>query len=309
MSSKKILFSLLPWILVAIIAYFFGKTLADNLDKLNDVSFTVDVWAVLGTLLLTLAVVVSGFLWATLLSTLSGKPVSLKEGARIHAASWLLKYVPGQVGSLLNKLAWGTKRGFSKKTITTSFLYENILTVFASVLVALPAVLLFKDHLGSELTLLLPLLVVIPMLVILYRPFFYGVLNKVFSLLGKKPFAESDFLSGKALLKYQLGYLVPRILNGVGFVFIAASLLPVEPHMYLGLAAAFVLASVVGLLAVFVPGGLGVREAIIVLLVSVYFPVEQAIILSIVARLYATVADIGVALVYIILNKGRIKQL
>jgi uncharacterized membrane protein YbhN (UPF0104 family) len=78
--------------------------------------------------------------------------------------------------------------------------------------------------------------------------------------------------------------------------------------MYVGLAAMYIFASVVGLLAIFVPGGIGIREAVIVAFASVYFPIEQAIVLSLVARLYATIADLGVGGVYLILNKGRIQQ-
>lgn len=308
MGLRKKISAVVSWVVIAAVVYFFGKTLADNAEKLHDVQLEVNAYTIAGTALLTLAVVVSGMLWAKLLAHLSGQSVALREGARIHAASWLLKYVPGQVGSLLNKLAWGTKRGFSKKTVTTSFLYENILTVTASVIVGVPALLMFKDK-HDGVTILLPLLVVIPMIVVLYRPLFYWMLNKAFALLKKKPFQKSDFLSARDLALFQLGYLAPRILNAIGFVWVASSLLPIEPYMYLGLGATFVLASVVGLLAFFVPGGLGVREAVIVLLVSAYFPVEQAILLSIVARLYATIADIGVALVYVVLNKGRIKQL
>jgi glycosyltransferase 2 family protein len=97
-------------------------------------------------------------------------------------------------------------------------------------------------------------------------------------------------------------------LNGAGFVLIVSSMMTISPDMYIGLGATYILASIIGLLAIFVPGGLGVREAIIVLVLSVYFPVEQAIIVALVARFYATISDLGVGLVYLILNKGKIKQ-
>ena len=122
-------------------------------------------------------------------------------------------------------------------------------------------------------------------------------------------FVESDFLSGVSIFKFQIEYLLPRLLNGIGFVLLAISILPtVEPSMYIGLAATYIFAGIIGMLAIFIPGGIGVRESIIVLLASSYMPVEQAIILSLVARLYTTVADIGVGLIYLSLNKWRIIQ-
>ncbi len=127
-------------------------------------------------------------------------------------------------------------------------------------------------------------------------------------LTKRKPFSHADFLTTKTLALYQAGYLIPRLLNGIGFVFIVGSLVPVDSSMYIGLAATYILASIVGLLAVFVPGGLGVREAVIVAFLSVYIPVEQAIVIALITRVYATISDLGVAGIYLILNKGRITQ-
>jgi uncharacterized membrane protein YbhN (UPF0104 family) len=51
-----------------------------------------------------------------------------------------------------------------------------------------------------------------------------------------------------------------------------------------------------------------VREAVAVALLSAYIPVAQAIVVTLVARLCATVSDALVALIYLVLNKGRLKQ-
>jgi glycosyltransferase 2 family protein len=305
----RIVAKVIPWVVVLAVAVFFYRTLSDNLHKLEGISLGFDVWALLGIIAFTLAVVVSGLLWGNLLSKLAGREVYTADAVRIHAASWLLKYVPGQVGSYLNKLAWGTKQGISKKTVSTSFIYENVLMVVAGITLSFPIVLIFNDAFKGNLSLFVPVLMIIPMVIVFSRKIFYTLLNKAFLFVGKKPFQKSDFLTGFELIRYQLGYFIPRLLNGVGFIFIVQSMLPVSAPMYVGLASIYILASIVGLLAVFVPGGLGVREAVIVAFLSVYFPVEQAIIVALVTRLYATISDAGVALVYLILNKGKIKQL
>ena len=78
--------------------------------------------------------------------------------------------------------------------------------------------------------------------------------------------------------------------------------------MYVAIASSYILASIVGLLAFFVPSGIGVREAVIVLTLSTYFGVEQAIVLAVVARLYTTIADGLLFLVYIVI-KSRQRRL
>ncbi len=306
--AKRLVFRLLPWIVIGIVVYFFAVTLSRNWDKVAAVSLEFSWLHVLASLCFVGAVVVSGLLWGKLLGRLSSVQISTRDAIRIHCASWLLKYVPGQVGSLVNKLLWGTKQGISKKTVTASFLYENILLVLASAALSLPVLALFGQQLGSDGSLFLPLLFILPLLIVLRASVFYGVLNYILRLVHKAPFSKTDALSTRGLAMYFVGYLIPRLLNGIGFVCVAAALFSVTPDMYVGLIAIYALAGVIGLLAIFVPSGIGVREAVIVALASAYFPTEQAIILSLVARFYATIADIGVGAVYLVLNNGRIKQ-
>jgi uncharacterized membrane protein YbhN (UPF0104 family) len=59
------------------------------------------------------------------------------------------------------------------------------------------------------------------------------------------------------------------------------------------LTGAFAFSLTIGFLAVFVPGGLGVREGILVLLLSLYFPLPVATLISIFSRLYISVVELG----------------
>lgn len=298
-----------PLVVIAAVAYFFASALSKNWSNLESISLRPNLYSVTGVLLFAGAVTISGLLWGGLLKDLTGKSVSSRDAMRIHSASWLLKYVPGQAGSILNKLAWGTKNGFSKKSITNSFIYENVLMVLAGALLSVPVIFVFKERLHEDLSVLLPLLVIIPMVIVVQKPVFHWLLNTAFSILKRKPFTESDFLSTGNLFKFLSLYLLPRLMNGVGFIFIAASIITIEPGMYMGLSATYILAGIVGILAIFVPSGLGVREAVITLFLSQYFGTEQAIVLALLARFYATLADILVFAVYFVLNKGKLKQL
>lgn len=298
-----------PLIVIGLTAYLFARALQRNWHNLEGVSLTPNFYSALAIILFILAVIGSGILWGVLVGRLSGKVVSTRDAIRIHCASWLLKYVPGQAGSILNKLVWGKKNGFTKKSVTNSFIYENVLMVLAGATLSIPVVFIFKDQIGGNLSLLLPLLAIIPMFFIICRPIFYRVINFAFIKLKREPFAKENFLSGSDIVRYFVGYLFPRLLNGIGFVFIALSITAIESGMYIGLAATYILAGIVGMLAIFVPSGLGVREALIVLLAGQYIGTEQAIVLALVSRFYATIADIGVFAVYLVLNKGRLRQL
>ncbi len=308
--AKQLLARLLSVIIVVAVLVFFANTLWSNWQKLADVDLQIDFWAIAAFVSFVLAVVVSGILWGRLANHIStGPAMSMRDAVRIHCASWLLKYIPGQAGSYLNKLAWGRKNGFTKKSITTSFIYENILMVMAGAILSLPIITILIERLPGRTASFLPYLLAVLVVIMLSPSVFRWMLNVIMKLAKRDQFTQSDFLSGLNIFRFQIEYLLPRLLNGVGFVLLAVSILPVvEPSMYLGLGASYILAGIVGMLAVFVPGGIGVRESVIVLLASAYMPIEQAVLLSLVARLYTTVADIGVALIYLSLNNWKLSQ-
>lgn len=301
---------ILPFIIVALTVFFFARALGKNWSEVQQISFTPNLNSAIGVLCLMASVLVSGILWARILNKLvKDSHIGWIDGVRIHTASWLLKYIPGQAGSYLNKLSWGVKKGYSKKALTNSFIYENALLLFASIIISVPVVLtVLSSRFTDNLTLFAPLLIAVPLVMVLHQNTFFKVTNFIFKKLKNQTISKDLFLRTEQIAFLQLEFLVPRLLTGAGFVWIATSLVQVAPADYLPLAVIYILAGVVGLLAIFVPSGLGVREAVIVLLASAYMSPAQAIVVSIAARFYATIADLLLAGVYLVLNKGRINQ-
>lgn len=305
---KKRVFQVISWLVVILVAVLFTRSLVRDWDNVQAIIFTMSWFSWSSVLFFVAAVVVSGMLWGRLVRQMSGREVDIQTSIRIHAASWLLKYAPGQVGSLVNKVAWAKRHKYSRKIVGTSVLYENILMVFASLILSVPLVAFIDIHRFQDTSIIAGLLAVIPMLVVCNQRVFYAIINTLLRFIGRKPIEDASLLSSRQIFSNTLYYLIPRILNGIGFVIIAAAILPVTPDMYVPLASTFILAGVIGMLAILVPSGIGVREGIIVLLASSYFSPEQAIVLALIARFFSTIADIGVLAVYLVLNKGRLMQ-
>jgi hypothetical protein len=285
---------------VAVVGFFFTRALLANLDALRGVSFRVDGWIVTAVLLFAVAVVVSGWLWGAMTGELSGSRVPVGEAVRVHSLSWLLKYVPGQVGSVVNKITWAQGYGISKVLVTLTFVYENAFLLIGSLVPPAIVLIVFGafDITGSGM-LLAAMASLVPLLALTNRRVFRWCTNLLARRTLKRDVPRDYFLGSGQALRYQLLYLLPRVVNGAGFVAIAVSMLDVPATAYLPLAAAYIIAGAVGILAVFVPSGIGVRESVIVLLTAAYLPVEEAIVLSLAARLYATIADGVVAGLYV----------
>lgn len=297
-------------LVVAVVGYFFARGLARNWDAVKEIDVRVNAQAVGSVVLFALAVVLTGLLWGRMVNRLGTVRVGRLEAVRVQCASWLLKYVPGQVGSVANKVVWAKDRGISRTLVVITFVYENVFLLLGSIAPAV-VILLAADALDASdevwSTLGPVVLAVVPLALLTHPRLFRFGLDLVAKRALKRPVPPEYFLSGPATFGYQLAFLGPRVVNGAGFVLVATSFLDVAPSAYLPLAAAYVLAGAVGILAIFVPSGLGVREGVVVLLASRYLPVEQAIVLSLLARLYSTIGDGLVAAVYGVLKAREIK--
>jgi len=284
---------------VGLVGWLFTRSLLENREALSDVNLRFDGWVAGAIVVFALAVTISGRLWGRMTAELSGKEVPGLEAVRVHCASWLLKYVPGQVGSVLNKIAWAQGYGISKVLVTVTFVYENIFLLLGSLVP--PAVVLFVMgalNIGGSWAPLLVVASLIPLIALTNRRVFRWVTNQIARRAMKREVPEDFFLSSGQALKYQLIYLIPRVVNGLGVVFLAVSMFDAPAGSWLPLGSAYVIAGAVGILAVFVPSGIGVREGAFVLLAAPFIPAEQAMVLALAARLWATVADAVVALIY-----------
>jgi len=103
-------------------------------------------------------------------------------------------------------------------------------------------------------------------------------------------------INSKDVIIYLLCYSVSWLLFGLAFLVFVKALAQASFSMYPSFTGAFAFSVNVGFLAIFVPGGIGVREGLLVLLLSslfpAFFPVPVATMISLLARLWVTVVEL-----------------
>lgn len=92
-------------------------------------------------------------------------------------------------------------------------------------------------------------------------------------------------------------YGASHVMAGLGFHVLLLELLPGAAPPVLHSIALLAAANVLGILAVFAPAGLGVREVILVVGLTPYVPMPQAIVIAAILRLLTVVADVVFSLV------------
>lgn len=302
MKSSRLLRGAAGAVVVCLVGLFFFKALSDNWDEIRDIDLSLGWWTATTVAMFILAVAVSGALWGRIMARLEGRGVPPLEAIRVQFASWLLKYIPGHVGLVVNKLLWAKGRKTSKLLLVLSVVYENAFLMIVSIVPMVPLLLVWQalggDGLSLSSTVWVGLATLLPVLIVTHRRVFSWTVN-VFSrrVLGRTV-PDEHFLSFGESLGFQAGYLVPRILNGIGVCLIAAFLSDAGPGSWVPLSAAYALAGALGILAVVVPSGLGVRESVFVFFATAYMPLEQAIVVSLAARVLSIVGDAIIALIY-----------
>jgi len=86
------------------------------------------------------------------------------------------------------------------------------------------------------------------------------------------------------------------VVKGLGFAFLVSSIFPLSFEHFFFACGVWIFTNVVGMLAVFAPNGLGVREGVLAVMLASIMPMEIAILLSVLSRVWTLVLDGVIAL-------------
>ena len=125
-----------------------------------------------------------------------------------------------------------------------------------------------------------------------------------------QPFCQKSFwlpascLRGDGGVGILASHTLLWICQGIAFYLFVRSLVPVAWTNASTLIACYAFAWIVGFLSFLTPGGLGIREGLLGLLLSSYMPVPQATLVALLCRLWMLSAEIILAGVALFLNKN-----
>lgn len=260
------------------------------------------IYFIFSLVLLDTTIIFSAWLWKIILQIISKKKLKFKTALKIHISSWLLKYLPGKVGVILGKSYLGNKNWkIPQEKIILSSAYEYLFIVLSSFLISF--YIIKNINLGNiNSTFIFILIILITFLLFFIPKLFYLFFNKIIIFLKKEKLKIIIKLSSKELVIIFILYLINRILFGTSFFLLAQSITQIPSSQFIFIASSFVLASTIGFLAVFAPGGLGVREGILIILLQNIMPLEMAVILSILSRIWLLTGD-GILALFILPQK------
>lgn len=238
-------------------------------------------------------------MWRVVLADL-GSPLPLVPAARIFYVSQLGKYLPGSLWTIVGQMELARVERVPRRTSLTQGVLVLAIAIGAGVMVSV----LLMPFLGQETfarywwaVLLLPLI-----LMALHPPVFGRVVNTGLRLLRREPLEVLPTWRGigRALVLQSLVWLVLGVQIWVVVVGLGGDPLPSLLASVGGYALGFSL----GMAAVGLPAGAGLREAVLVVALSGVLTPGLALLVALLARGIAVLADVAVALAAAFLTRS-----
>jgi uncharacterized membrane protein YbhN (UPF0104 family) len=302
--------------LFSAVIYFAARQLTKNWTDVVEYSWNLNyIYLSISFVLHMITLVFFSKSWCTILSAL-GYQVNIIQGFKISYLANLGRYIPGKFWQIFGMIYLLKKINIGKKTAFASWALSWMYGLPPAFLLSGIAALFHRDLLSGLLggvfdkyiyiAAFLAFVIAMSIVFIFVPDYSVKLLNFILRLLKKE---KADFKFKKVVaLRVFVIYFISWIIYGLAFYFLIKGLDTTSGvPLMIGLGS-FVLAYVVGLLALFSPGGLGVRELILNSMLLPYFGSAVAGIV-IAARIWSLVAEIaaaGIALLIHLKSKGEI---
>ena len=278
----------LKYLLVLVVVFFLVKYLYENWRAVSLYRWQFKY----GLLAISFGVVFLNFLffiqiWRNLLNKFSSG-LSFKKAFKIWFYSNLGKYVPGKIWSVMGMVYMCEKEGIPKAATFTSAILNQLLNIIGGLILVL---ILSGTKFLSGMSKLYYLPLILVFVISLYPRVMEKILNWGLKKLKKEPVKVN--LSFKENLFFTLLFMLAWGVYGVAFNIFILSLTDYSFNLWPFLTSIFVFSYILGFLSIFVPGGLGVREGILVFYLSSYFPLPVATLIALLSRLWMSVVEVS----------------
>jgi hypothetical protein len=276
-----------------------GNSLWSGWDSIREMPWQIKPLLLLAALVFSLCYFVGrGLLWTYMMRSLD-LPLSYHSGARMFVQAYVVRYLPGGFWPFVSIAASGHEAGLSKRVTTFALVMNTILVFWTSALLGLPLLYLIYPAAASWLVPALGGVLVVGFLLSL------KLLPALLSTAMRRGWMPSHlnlarFSTTRNMLVLIGSMLVLNLLLLVSYLIGIIGLLglPLAQAVYLALAYNF--AWFVGLIILFVPQGIGVREGTFVLLSAAVLAHPVAVALSIAMRLLTALRDLLILIALVI---------
>ena len=279
-------------VVVSASGYYLTRNILRGYSEVRATSVQINGMALLiSTVITASCTLLGGWEWKLLLEALGYEGISIRKAVKIHVMANIVKYAPGYAWQILGKAYLARKENIPQEYVVPSIGAEFALIIISGGLLALLMLpgALFVQQLSFSALAAQGLAISV---VVLFFLLFPWVIRAVMHYIEKHNLWRLSYaVDSRKLAWVLLAMLLTWALMGVGFCFLIAGVYSLRlsdiPTYVFSLAVSLAM----GLLVVFVPNGIGVREGILATLLSSSMPLAMASIIAILARLILMLAE------------------
>ena len=286
--GRRILMVLVAGASLAALAY----GVVQNWRELVAYDWRVAYWPLpIALLLYGVALGLAVLVWGGIVRCMGGRSTWMQD-LRIYCASSLAKRLPTPLWFMLGRVYLYEELGVSKAVSSLATVMEGVLVLFSGLVMLLALV-----PLGGGLAFLQRYVWVVAglaalCLVLILRPqSLRWAVNGLARRLGRGQALVQDVDYQHMLLWISL-YSIVWVVGGVIFFLLLRTVYPVPVRHLPVVIGAWVTGGVVSHVALFLPGGLGLKEVTMAALLSAVVPMPIAILVSVVARLWFSLNEL-----------------
>jgi hypothetical protein len=294
-SNRKSLVKKIFWaigiIVTLLILYGFIKVIIREWHTIRSAEWHLNIWLFVASLLIcALSFILNAKVYHRLIKAFGGK-VPFKKFCFIFLASNLGKYAPGRIVQLASLLVFMRREGVRNSvTLSAMAIFQALLTTMGAVVGIVFAGPEIVHKISPEFP--VPVLYIFAAIVLLATlpRFFEPILNFLLKLMKREPVEYN--LSIRDWAVAIIVFSIYWIFIGASFALMTASISNVELWQVPYIGGSFLIAYIGGWIILFAPGGIGVREGILMVLLKTFFATGIAGIIAAAARIWILVAEV-----------------
>jgi hypothetical protein len=303
---RRYLNPLLAVVIVGCAGFFFFRAFQRNWATVKAHEFRLAPAFLIGaTLALVAATLLATLSWFTAVNALSRGKITFRQSVAAVNASGFTKYIPGKIWSYALQMYWLDRLGISKALVVYVNLVNLLISMGTTVLFGLLCLLFSHGIFPLQVVLgsLFALLAVDACSVL----FNHAILNGLIRFINRVLKREFAFfrVDKRLLVKLHVVQFAAAVASGLSaYLFCFGIGYRIDLDRTLVVVGSSALADVAGFLAIMVPGGLGVREALMYEMLGGAAKGSLALVLPVASRLMSMFVDIVLGLVALRLLKS-----
>ncbi len=286
--KRRVLKTIIYTVVLVVIGFFITRSIYQHWEQIRHHDWQFNwPWLLLSAVIIWSITFLLMAVWRAILYSVAQRTLPFFSVFRILVLSNLGKYIPGRMWTVAWMVYMMTREGIRAEAAVATSLIHQAFMVFTGI----PFILII---LGRQVLDWVPLYTVIIGIIlpvfVLYPPVFTRVLNFGLRLL-KKEEIDIRISLGRAILLYCTFTLTWFLFGASFYCFLYG--IGIEPSTYWTTVASFAAAYLIGLLALFAPGGLGIREGVMAVLLPQVIPLRFAALVAVASRLWMTLVELS----------------